>query len=88
MTATKHKTPKDKNETVSHCTSLYWKETEETIHTMKACNNNAAIAMIQTTFVKIGFLADNADNIKTNKTNSTIANGDAPVVVLFTLAAT
>lgn len=88
IVATKHKTPNDKNETVSQPTVLYWKEMDVTIETMKACTNKAEIPMIQTTFVKIGLFADKAASNKTNKTNSMIANGDGPLDDPSTLAAT
>ena len=86
--ATRHKTPNDKNETVSQPTVLYWKEMDVTIETMNACTNKAEIPMIQTTFVKIGLFADKAASNKTNKTNSMIANGDGPLDDPSTLAAT
>ena len=88
IVATKHKTPKDKNETVSQPTSLYLKETDVTIETMNACTNKAEIATMQTTFVKTGLFALKAASNNTNKTNSMIANGDGPVDDPSTLAAT
>lgn len=88
IVATKHKTPKDKNETVSQPTSLYLKETDVTTETMNACTNKPEIPMIQTTFVKIGLFADKAASNNTNKTNSMIANGDGPLEDPSTLAAT
>ena len=88
MEATKQRTPKDKKVTVSHVTSLYWKEVDVTIQTINAWTNKTETEMIQTTFVKIGLFADNAESNKTNKTSSTIASGEAPVVVPLTFPAT